>query len=242
MSVWHAGDLHMADACNVRLDTPRQIALDDLAVVEVHLHFQVVQAGRGAHLGAHRMRLGLMIEEVARDVARVDGLDHQRHAGRARLLDRPGQVVAIGRCSPGTIRARGQQSGQHMQGRALQRDSVVECLQQAVAKQRFATGHGGKASLPQRPVARRDIAQHHLQPLRTRLCCQRGGGQCIGKQHLHAAKAIFGRGGEALEHGVFGVEEGQIGSEVGHGAMLRLWRHFSAVGLAVSRCAMLRNR
>ena len=51
MSLWHAGDLHMANASDMRLDAPRQIALDDLAVVEVHLHFQIVQAGRGAHRG-----------------------------------------------------------------------------------------------------------------------------------------------------------------------------------------------
>ena len=63
----HAGDLQVADAAGgqVRAQLHRQVALDDLAVVEVHLHLEV---GR-ADLGQHGVRLVLAVEEVARDVA-----------------------------------------------------------------------------------------------------------------------------------------------------------------------------
>jgi hypothetical protein len=54
----------------------RQIALDDLHVIEVHLHREV----RRADLFADGVRLGLRREEISGDIARIDRLDRERDA------------------------------------------------------------------------------------------------------------------------------------------------------------------
>ena len=43
------------------------------------------------------------------------------------------------------------------------------------------------------------------------------GGKGIGKQILHALKAIAGGGGKTVEKGVLVVEHGQVGGKAGHG-------------------------
>src|SRR5215471_1909865 len=71
-----AGNLEMADVRQPAADLLRKIALDDLRVVEVHLHLEI----RRRDVLADRMRLGLRREQIVRHVARVERLDQDRHA------------------------------------------------------------------------------------------------------------------------------------------------------------------
>jgi hypothetical protein len=73
VALGHAGDLEVADVAGgqVLAHLHGQVAFDDLAVVQVHLHLDV---GR-ADLGDQRMGLVLAVQEEAGHVAGVDGLD-----------------------------------------------------------------------------------------------------------------------------------------------------------------------
>ena len=66
----------------------REIAFDDLRVIEVHLD---AEAGL-TDLFANGVRFGLRVEEKAGDVARIDGLDEQRAALTADQLRCRAQV------------------------------------------------------------------------------------------------------------------------------------------------------
>ena len=70
----HARRVQMADVAGRQIEAQllREVAFDDLAVVQVHLDLEVPRAD----LGDRRMRVVLAIEEEARHVARVDRLDH----------------------------------------------------------------------------------------------------------------------------------------------------------------------
>ena len=62
----HAGDLNVADMRQPALELRRDVALDDLRVIEIHLHLEI----RGAHFVANRMRVRLGREEIIRSTSR----------------------------------------------------------------------------------------------------------------------------------------------------------------------------
>src|SRR5258708_13202218 len=72
----HAGDLHMPDIADIAANLRRHVALDDLAVVQVHLHLEV----RLPDLLADGMSFVLTVQEVARPVPGIDRLDEQGYA------------------------------------------------------------------------------------------------------------------------------------------------------------------
>ena len=51
----HSGDLHVSDVLQPSAELDREIALDDLGVIKIHLHLEV----RHADFLAYRMRVGL---------------------------------------------------------------------------------------------------------------------------------------------------------------------------------------
>src|SRR5438067_310958 len=91
VTVGNAGDLHVPHARDVLAQLHREIAFDDLAVVEVHLHLQV----RRADVGADGVRLVLAVEEVAGNVARVDWLDDDANAGGGGLGRGEREIVQV---------------------------------------------------------------------------------------------------------------------------------------------------
>jgi hypothetical protein len=68
MPVRNPGDLNMGNTVEVFFQAHAEIAFHNLAVVEVHLDFQV----RRADLGNQIVRMLLVVEEVTRHVTRVD--------------------------------------------------------------------------------------------------------------------------------------------------------------------------
>ena len=125
VAVGHAGNLEMPDMRQPAPDLVGQVAFDDLRVIQVHLHAQVGHA----HLLADRMRLALRRQQVVRHVARIDGLDQQRHVLRRRFFARILQVAHVdaqpARAFVG-IRALRQHAGHHVQPTALQRPRVTQ--------------------------------------------------------------------------------------------------------------------
>src|SRR5512140_103048 len=87
MALGHPGQLEVADMSGRQVlpDLHRHIALDDLAVVQVHLHLEV----GGAYLSDEGVRGILPIEVEARNVAGVDRLDQQVDALARRLRRGP---------------------------------------------------------------------------------------------------------------------------------------------------------
>lgn len=61
----HAGDLDMSHVLQVLPEFHRDVAFDDLYVVEVHLHLEIGLA----HRPADSVRLGLGVEEIPRNVS-----------------------------------------------------------------------------------------------------------------------------------------------------------------------------
>lgn len=73
MPLGYAGDLHVTDIGQVLAECADDVALHDLGVIKIHLHFEI----RRIHLGQQCMRVPLIIQEIARHVARIDRLDQK---------------------------------------------------------------------------------------------------------------------------------------------------------------------
>jgi len=140
----------------VLADFHRHVALDDLAVVQVHLHQQV----RCADFAHDFMRMVLPVQKVAGNVAGIDRFDQDLHAGAGRLLASPGEVLEVGGAVRGAVRALGQQARHQVHAPAAQRLGVGQRrLSHAGAKLRLASGQAGQAAFAFVPVARRAVEQ-----------------------------------------------------------------------------------
>ena len=159
----HAGDLEVAHAPRrqVAADLHGHVALDDLAVVQVHLHLHVGLADLVQQL----VRVVLAIEEEAWDVARVDRL-HQQLDARARGLFRgPAQVGHVGRLQRGALLPLRHQPRHHVHARAGQRLRVAQRVGDALAEFGLAPCQAGQPAFPAFPVAGRRVEQHLLEPM-----------------------------------------------------------------------------
>src|SRR5260221_13694651 len=78
VAVGDAGDLDMGVASGEAAQTDGEIALHDLAMIEVELQLDVV----AADAVEDGERVARRVEGIAGDVARIDRLDQQRDAGR----------------------------------------------------------------------------------------------------------------------------------------------------------------
>ncbi len=198
MALGHAGDLQVADAAGgqVMAQFHCQVALDDLAVVQVHLHFQI----RGTDLFHDVVGRVLVGEKVAGHVARVDRLDHQFDAVRGGLRRRPGQVGDEGVVQARRFNPSRRHAGHHMHARATQRARQRQrLLQQREPEVGFAPRQAGQAALASLQIARWRVDQHLLQPVRRQPRRNLARREVIGEGELHRTKAV-GRGrGEAVE-------------------------------------------
>jgi len=208
VTVGNAGDLHMRDAGQEPLDLARDVALDDLAVVEIHLH---AERGR-AHRAADRVRLVLTVQEIARNVAGVDRLDGQRAPTFARDGRGAPEIGHIRR-EVGTVI---DPPRHRVQARTIEDLGIVERALEGGVEFALAPGKGGKAALAARFVARRQVEQHDPHARATRRGGDGLGGMFVGEQELDRAEPVGGGGGESVEERPFLIEEGQIGGEIRH--------------------------
>ena len=71
----------------------RDVALDDLHVIKIHLHLDIL----GTDFLPDRMRLRLRVQPVSRNVARIDRLDGQGHPLLGRVARGDAQIADKGR-------------------------------------------------------------------------------------------------------------------------------------------------
>ena len=139
-----------------------EIALDDLRVVEVHLHAQV----RDADLLANRVRLPLRVEEVAGHVARVDRLDHDRHVLHGGLLAGEAHVALVRAQPPrplGVVGALRQHPGHHVDSRTAQRLREAQRRDHAGRELVLASRQRRQAPVAGFPAAGRRVDQHDVE-------------------------------------------------------------------------------
>ena len=186
------------------------VAMNDLAVIDVELQFQV----RDLQFGDQVAREAKIVEKIARHVACVDRLDHDVEAvGReelrgprhrfVELFDRP-RIAAIGDArhqmqplDAGCLRVRQRRLKASLQ--------IVEAIRQR-----------GKAFFAGVPIARRQVEQRlrqavAFQPFADGICRM-----VIGKQEFDGRKARVGRRVEAVEERDFGEHHGEIGGKSRH--------------------------
>src|SRR5450759_4586922 len=142
VTLGHARDLHVADGGDVFPELHRQVALHDLAVVEVHLHLEV---GR-ADFGADRVRLVLAVQEKTRNVAAVDRLDHDGDAGRGRLSRRIVEIAHVGLAVARALLARLDQTGHQVHALVAEHARILERAPDAAPEFVFAAGQRGEAA------------------------------------------------------------------------------------------------
>src|ERR1019366_1827421 len=149
MALGHARDLDMADAGDVLAQLHREIALDDLAGIEIHLHLEVESADFRADGG----RLVLAVEEKTRNVAGVDRLDHVGAAGRGRLSRRIVEIAHIGRAVERAVLARPDQAGHQVHALVAEHARILERARDAAPEFVFAAGQRSEAAPARVPIA-----------------------------------------------------------------------------------------
>src|SRR2546430_2080098 len=113
VTVGNAGDLDMADIAQPAAQLDRQIALDDLGVIEIHLHFHVPHTD----FLADGVRFSLRRQQISGHVARIERLDGQRDAVLLRLSRCEAQIAYERRPMPralSLIRARRKHARHYM--------------------------------------------------------------------------------------------------------------------------------
>ena len=226
MALRHAGNLKMPDppGRQVLANFHGHIALDDLAMVEVHLHLEVVRP-HGLH---DAMGLVLPVEEKAGDIAGVDGLDEHIPTGRLGLGACPGQVLQVGGLMLRTGFALRQQTGHDMDAGAIEGLGVFQRERKTRTKFGFAPRNAGAAPTPRGPsgldargigAARRGIEEHLLQAPVLQSGLNLGSVESVRKQVLDRFKAVLGRGLKTIEERHFAVHHGEVGGKSGHGGV-----------------------
>ena len=215
VTVRYTGDLHMAHVRELCFQIADQIALDDLAVVEIELHLEVGGADPGENLAC--LRLATQIE--AGHVARVDRFDQQCLADLLKLCGGVTQVaeVGLGATGPhGVIRPLRHQSRHGMYARTIECLGIANRLGHRGPKLLLAARQTGQAALTGLPVARRQIEQHLRQLVCIEPCAQFFRGIGIGEEIFDPAKTAVGRSREAIEKIMLGEQHAEIGGQSGH--------------------------
>ena len=194
-------------------DLRRQVAFHDLAVVQVHLHLQV----RRADALDDRVRVGLGVQQVAGEVARVDRLDQRVEPVIAQTLRGPGDVVDVGLAlrdalalaptRPAIRCTRGQPS------------AFAYSIARSTPRRNSSCrpGRAGDTPLPAGPVPRRCIDQHLLQAVPVEFVADRRRAELVGELALDRLEAVGGAGAETLEERHLVVHHRQVGGEMRHG-------------------------
>ena len=192
------------------LETPQEVAADDLDVIEIELDAHI----RAVDPGDQVRRLLDPSDEIVRPVARIERLDQQHDI----LLRREvGGACEIGHEHPLGRRAL---LGRHHPGhgvdrRAVDRDDVVERLLEDLCELAFAPGHGAQPAFPAiLPRLRVDAELHEAVALE--LGTDRRRRDLVGKLQLDGLEAGRLGGAETLDQRPLGEHVGEIGGKPGH--------------------------
>ena len=231
VAVRDVGDLHVGDEGHEGFHALRDVALGDLAVVDVELEAEAVAADGFDDGGA----LGHRVEVEAWHVAMVDGFDDEGDAAGSGLVGGPGEVGGVESGGGSWSEVAGGNAGHNVDEGVAECFGVVEGAEDAVAELLLAAGEGGGAALAGGPVAGGGVEEDLLQPGGIEAGADLGGFVVVGEEELNAAEAGLGGGVEAVEEWVFVEHHGQVGAKAGHG-------RFLDVGLAGAGCGILQRR
>ena len=212
MPIRHTGDLHVADVVEILFELHREIAFDDLRMIKIHLHLEV---GFG-DLCDDRVRVGLRVQKVTGDVARIDRLDQHRATGFRQLTRGESKVLDVHGAMRGSIAAGRNDPAHRVQIRRLGCVGVFQCACKGCAKIAFATGKGSQSALAGGEFAGPQIQPTVLQaaviePFRN--IVRR---MVIRKQQLDRLEAVAGSGCEPPLKRQLGKQHSEIRCELRH--------------------------
>ncbi len=169
----------MADERQMLLESPDEIAADDLGVIEVELDAHV----RPLHLGDDVGRLLDAGEEIVRPVARIDRLDQQRDVLLPRRIGRAHEIPDEGHLRRRALLRR-HLAGEAVDLAAADGGDVVERLLEQRGEFLLAAGDGGDAELALRQLTGRGVDAEHGQAVPVELGLHGGGRVVVGKLQL----------------------------------------------------------
>src|SRR6266851_4921400 len=211
-----AGDLDVADARHQALRPFGEIALHDLAVIEIELQPRIVARDAVEDGDA----FGRRVEEIARYVAGVDRLDDH---GDAVLLGEIGGVAYILDIDRLALRlrlSRRPQTGHRVDGPTFRRLGIVDGPRDTVAKFLFAAGQRGETALAGGPISRRRVEQRLSEMVRLQPVGDVAGLEIVGEEELDPTEPRLGRRAEAVEKIDLLEHHAEIGGEFRHGDIL----------------------
>ncbi len=221
MASGNAGDLDVADVRRVPAQLLRQVALDDLRVIEVHLHLEIARAD----LVADRVCLRLRGEQIAGEVARIDRLDQDRHPLRSRFGACETQVAHVRARAPlafGGVRALRHDSRHHVDARAMQPLRVLQRIRDRRGELVLAPRQRREPAIARSVVAGRRVDQHDLELVRLLLRDEFRDPELVGERELDGAKAGMRGLRKTLEERHLVEQERQVGGKA---------RHLPAIGV-----------
>src|SRR3954453_11002261 len=226
-----AGDLDVADHRHHLAQPHRNVAMDDLAVIDVELEFQV----RKPQLLDQVAREAEIIEEVAGHIARIDRLEHDVDAVRREELGGPRDrfVERLDRDALATVG----DARHQMQPLDAGRLGVGKRGLQARLELGESRRECRKALLAGIPIARRQVEQRLSQAVALEPLADRLGRMLIGKEKLDGSEAGCRSGVEAVEERHLGEHHREIGGKAGHGNPLV---YLSPGSLTPVTCAYIR--
>jgi hypothetical protein len=167
------------------------------------------------------MGLVLPVEKEARHVPRVDRLEHQRDAGRGRLLRGISEIAQIDGAMARPVLTGREQPGHHMDAVIAEHTRIVEGPGDAGAEFVLAAGQRCETPLARIPVAGRPVEQrlHEAGLVEPRF--DLGRRMRIGEEILHGLEAVARSGGEALQERMLLIHHREVGGEFRHGIIRR---------------------
>ncbi len=179
---------------------------------EVELQLEV---GR-PHLLDDPPPVALVVEEIARDRARVDRLDEHRDAQRRRLLRRQRHVRQIGAGEGLAVVLGTDQPGHAMQPLRPDHLGIMQRLVQPVPELRLAPRQCRDPPLALGEIARRQVEERLLQPGIVQRLADRLWRMLIRKEILDTLEPGGGRSRKALEKRHLGEHHAEIGGKTRH--------------------------
>ena len=159
-------------------------------MVEIHLHADI----RCTDFFSYRVRFGLRVQQIPRDVARVDGLDGERDVVAKSLARREAQVVherRSGALAHRPIRAFGQHAGHHMHPRTTKLACKVQRGGDTRRELLFSSGQSTQAAFTARNVSRRRIDQHLGEVISRQARGDLRRRKLIGESEFHGAETVM---------------------------------------------------
>ncbi len=218
VAIGNAGDLDVANVADMLPQRDGKVSVNDLGMVEVHLYFQV----GCIHLFPDGVGFGLGIEEIAGDVAAVDGLDEQLDAVCGQRRGSVAQIGDIDGPMPAALGARRQQAGHGVEAPCAERFGAFEGADDAGAELVLATGQGGQTPFAGCPVAGRQVEEDVVEAGLFQPAGDVGHRMVVGKEELDGLEARLRSRGEALRKRNFIEHHGEVGGKFWHGIPQKL--------------------